>query len=499
MRSVLLAVQYASIIGLFIESLVIFRRLKSSPLSYLFLSCLAILLNNIGYLFQLLSTTQESYITALALSYAGRTWITLFLFFFTTELCQVKIPQFIKTLLVSIHIGIYLSVMTLQKHTLYYTWYRFSTDRIFPRLIHGDGIVHHIYMALQALYIIIGFTFLFAAWKKEKAGATKKRLMTIIVSFLIEFVFFFIQTFKLVSIAWDYEVTIIGYVIGIVVMFVALFRYDLLGAKEIARDFMIDRLSEGIIAVDTDGKIQYYNVPAKNMFPEIESNSEDVILKIRGAIFQGKSINANDRIYTAEANALTRNNKNFGTLYVLIDSTEHYERFRKEKKILQRELRVDPLTGLYNRNGMEHFSERLYKEAYENGKALFVCICDMNGLKYINDNFGHEEGDLAIRKLAQIIKETLSDGDLAFRIGGDEFLILGLRGDGANSVEDFRAKTENLISAFNKALDLPYKVDMSYGPLVQKITGAPNEFSDMMKKSDTLMYEMKKNRDQHKR
>ena len=52
-------------------------------------------------------------------------------------------------------------------------------------------------------------------------------------------------------------------------------------------------------------------------------------------------------------------NKVFGKLYVLIDATEHYERFKKEKNILQRELRIDPMTGLYNRTGMEYFSEKL--------------------------------------------------------------------------------------------------------------------------------------------
>ncbi|MCR5318205.1 MAG: diguanylate cyclase [Treponema sp.] len=499
MRDVLLSIQYTSIIGLFIESWVIFRRLKNSPLRYLFLSCIAILLNNVAYLFQLLSNSQESYVTALKISYLGRTWITLFLVFFTADLCHIAVPRLLKNFLVLIHIGIYVSVLTFQKHTLYYSWFYFSTERIFPKLVHGDGIIHHVYMLLQAAYIIFGFAWLFIAWHRERNSAKKKRLMTVIVSFFIECFFFTVQTFKLVSITQDYEVTMIGYVIGIVVMFIALFHYDLLGAKEIARDFLIDRLSEGIIAVDTNGNIQYFNKPAKEMYPNIDINSSQVLAEIKEAIQNGSGISVNNKIYTAEENDLVLKTKNFGKLYALIDSTEHYERFRREKDILQRELRIDPLTGLYNRKGMEYFSNRLCNEALESGKPLLVCICDMNGLKYINDNFGHDEGDKAIRKISEIIQASLINNDVAFRIGGDEFLILGIRDNENQAVDDFCTNLESIINESNKTQQSSYKVDMSYGPIIQKLSGTENEFSDLLKKSDSLMYEMKKSRDNHRR
>lgn len=498
-RDILLSIQYASIVGLFIECWIIFHRLKNAPLSYLFLSCLAILVNNIGYLFQLLSTTQETYITALRFSYGGRVWVTLFLFLFTIELCKIKFSKFFRNILVLAHIFIYLSILTLTKNNLYYTWTKFSAQNIFPQMSHGNGIVHHIFMVLQFFYIAIGFKWLFTAWRKEKNRTTKKCFMAVIVSLFIEFLFFTVQMLKIFEITKIYDVTIFGYIISAVVMFVAFFRYDLLGARETARDFIIDHLSEGIIAVDKNQDIQYCNKTAMEIFPNIESESASVMQKIKDAILDGSSVSANNRVYTAEENDLIRDNKNFGKLYVLVDTTESFEHFKKEKYNLQRELRIDPMTGLYNRNGMEHFSKILYEEALQNGKALFACICDMNGLKYINDNFGHKEGDRAIIKLSQIIKEAADKDDMAFRIGGDEFLIIGLKDNVDGAANEFRAKAEKAIAAANQELNLPYKVDMSYGPLAKKITGSPNEFSDLLKRSDTLMYEMKKNRDEHRR
>ncbi|MBR5965429.1 MAG: diguanylate cyclase [Treponema sp.] len=499
MRNLLLSIQYASIIGLFLESWIIFRRLKNAPLSYLFLSCLAILVNNIGYLFQLLSTNQETYISALRFSYSGRVWITLFLFLFTIELCKIKFPNYFRNTLFIAHILICLSILTLPKHSLYYTWIEFTNEGIFPQLRHGNGIVHHVFMALQIIYIAVGFRWLFRAWKKEKNRMTKKCFMAVIISFFIEFFFFTVQMLKVFEVAKYYDMTIFGYVIGVVVMFVAFFRYDLLGAKEIARDFIIDHLSEGIIAVDTKDNIQYCNKTAVEMFPNIETDSAYIILKIRSSILAKNAISLNNRTYTAEENDLVRDNKKFGKLYVLFDATEHYEHLKKEKYNLQRELRIDPMTGLYNRNGMEYFSDILYKEALQNNKDLFVCICDMNGLKYINDNFGHEEGDRAIKTLSQIIKGAADKDDKAFRIGGDEFLILGVKENSDNAIEYFTTQVEKLTAETNQNSDLPYKIGMSYGPIQQKLKGTPNEFSDMLKASDTLMYEMKKNRDEHRR
>ena len=86
---------------------------------------------------------------------------------------------------------------------------------------------------------------------------------------------------------------------------------------------------------------------------------------------------------------------------------------------------------------------------------------------------------------------------MAFRIGGDEFLLLGLRDAENLSTESFRERVEEVTRLSNQSLNLPYKIDMSYGPLTKKIEGKPNEMSDLMRQSDNMMYEMKKNRDAH--
>jgi len=81
----------------------------------------------------------------------------------------------------------------------------------------------------------------------------------------------------------------------------------------------------------------------------------------------------------------------------------------------------DPLTGLYNRRYFEEEIKRLDTEKYF---PLSIIMCDFDGLKLINDSFGHDFGDLLLKKAAEIIKNTCREDDIISRIGGDEFAVL---------------------------------------------------------------------------
>ena len=119
---------------------------------------------------------------------------------------------------------------------------------------------------------------------------------------------------------------------------------------------------------------------------------------------------------------------------------------RREMMALYEERRLssitDPLTGLLNRRGMLEFVEPVWP-FLQDREIAFICI-DMDGLKQINDNYGHAAGDYAICLTARAVKRVLPEGAAGVRIGGDEFVIfLPDAGDGA---------AEHLVSRFRKAL-----------------------------------------------
>ena len=91
---------------------------------------------------------------------------------------------------------------------------------------------------------------------------------------------------------------------------------------------------------------------------------------------------------------------------------------------LARDCTVDPLTGLYNRRHLEH---RLADEAARSlryGGGFALCVVDLDNFKAFNDRYGHVEGDRRLRQTARVLRQAVRETDLAFRYGGEEFVLL---------------------------------------------------------------------------
>ncbi|KHG65396.1 diguanylate cyclase [Thermus sp. 2.9] len=98
----------------------------------------------------------------------------------------------------------------------------------------------------------------------------------------------------------------------------------------------------------------------------------------------------------------------------------------KERQALERAARTDPLTGLGNRRALEEAFPELLAEAKALGEPLALIYWDLNSLKALNDREGHAAGDRALKALAEALKRLSRRRDLAFRVGGDEFVSLHL-------------------------------------------------------------------------
>ncbi|GAB5603363.1 hypothetical protein FJNA_18890 [Thermus sp. FJN-A] len=96
----------------------------------------------------------------------------------------------------------------------------------------------------------------------------------------------------------------------------------------------------------------------------------------------------------------------------------------KERQSLQEAARTDPLTGLLNRRALEEAFPLILQEARSRGEPLALIYWDLNGLKALNDREGHAAGDRALKSLAQALRSLSRRRDLAFRVGGDEFVSL---------------------------------------------------------------------------
>ncbi len=153
---------------------------------------------------------------------------------------------------------------------------------------------------------------------------------------------------------------------------------------------------------------------------------------------------------------------------------------------------TDMLTGLYNRRGYYRYFESYYEECRAAGTELAVFLIDMNGMKMINDHYGHAEGDFCLCTIAEAMKLCTGQDEICIRTGGDEFVVLARNYD---SVKEYtftnlvREKIENIRQAAGK----PYSISVSIGcfrsvPDPVGVASIQSEAEYFLSKADEAMY-----------
>jgi len=122
----------------------------------------------------------------------------------------------------------------------------------------------------------------------------------------------------------------------------------------------------------------------------------------------------------------------------------------------------DALTGIYNRRGFEKQLRNLHERYEEEGMFLSIVSIDMNGLKYINDNFGHSEGDEALCRLANILGRLVGKDEICARVGGDEYFVLLYSDDRKRELE-FAEQFIRAMREDEEKVKKPYPFRASFG------------------------------------
>jgi diguanylate cyclase (GGDEF)-like protein/PAS domain S-box-containing protein len=173
-------------------------------------------------------------------------------------------------------------------------------------------------------------------------------------------------------------------------------------------------------------------------------------------------------------------------LHLIFQIQDITERRRGEAAIQTLSL-ADELTGLYNRRGFLAFCKQHLNSLHRTNQGGVIVYADLDGLKKINDSFGHQEGDRALIKTAELLKETFRSADVLGRLGGDEFTALAAV-EPEGGVEKLIARLEQKFENYNAMKVVPYKLSISIG-VAQLDSDATRSIEELLTTADLAMYE----------
>ena len=172
------------------------------------------------------------------------------------------------------------------------------------------------------------------------------------------------------------------------------------------------------------------------------------------------------------------------------DMKRYIDRLSKEVRDYTGKAYMDSLTGLFNRRAFDEYGIELIEKFSIVGKPLAVLTIDVDNFKDINDTYGHSIGDIVLKSIAGSIRKSIRDSDVAFRYGGEEFVVL-LPGAGERGSMKVAEKIRSSIERTPVETEAgTLKVTVSIGvTLVRKGERDPSE---ILKRSDIALYKAKK-------
>lgn len=171
------------------------------------------------------------------------------------------------------------------------------------------------------------------------------------------------------------------------------------------------------------------------------------------------------------------------------------DKIKESNEMLENISKKDELTGIYNRRGFFEMSNSLIVDENANGKKAIVVFADLDHLKIINDKFGHDEGDYAIKNAAEVLKESFRASDVVARIGGDEFAAVAVT-TASITGENIQKRINKLCKRLNDNSGKPYYIEMSVG-YAEFICEKGVEIEKYLDMADAMLYENKKTRRQN--
>lgn len=350
----------------------------------------------------------------------------------------------------------------------------------------GPIFIFHLLFVYAVLFTAVIFLFIFLARHRGvRQYKAVSRMLWVSVVVVLTF-----NISQLLFIQTNVDLTYISFVIVVYILYEVIYRKDMVfNLRASGRGEILSNMREMYILTDRDKRImeisplllEKYNIDFEHIlgqdFEYLVSLLKDKVVLYSEHNIGDETDSSKDHYHLREKEFRLRGMNDYGHMILLYDETQIFSLLRE----LNRLSNFDSMTGLNNRNYIEHKLEK-----FKNASNIGILSLDLNGLKVNNDYLGHERGDYLLKTLADNMKKVFkpyTDKEIA-RIGGDEFLIIVPN----TTLEFIETKRDEILKECDNS-EIDKLVSVSIGVAIDP-TGEKDIYY-LIQEADKQMYEMK--------
>ncbi len=407
-------------------------------------------------------------------------------------------------------------------HGLMITDIHFSMDKF---LLYVDAVTYGAYFWVHTIFsyafMLIGIMLL--AHKAFRSFLLYRRQATVILLGVIPIVVVSVIDAFLLFPEFKHALSPIGFAISGIAFFDTIYHHRLMTAAPIARDLLIECLSDGVLVLDQNNTLVDINPAAEKILhlkaeriigctgEEVLSPWEEFFPLLQGREDVRSEItlkeSGQEKNFDLRINhAIDQNDAIIGHLIIIHEITHRKrmeEQLQQKNALLREQLDEihalhsrlqeqaarDPLTGLYNRRNLGETLKNDKKLADQEQYPLSILMIDIDRFKSINDHYGHQCGDQALVWLSEQFGKTIRANDYVYRIGGEEFLILLRNANPQTACQ----RAENIRASIDSS-DFYYHgqpIDLSVSIGVATYPYHGEEIDSVIRAADTALYAAK--------
>jgi len=399
---------------------------RSAPKSLFFtLLTLSIFLMNLGFVLEVTAPTLAAGIVAVQIQYLGAPFVAPLAFLFICSFCGLNLRKIVVFLIFVIPIVIFFLAFTWPINGVFYVSLELMIDPMLSYLVVNGSEFHLVFQVYNAILPIAADVILIYHFFKRDA-IFRRQALAIVAATILPLVGIVSIIF---GIGGPYDLTPIYLGIACLLLSYSVLRLGLYRVAPIAREQIVESMSDGFIILDTHGKFIDANIAAKRILPKLATISQGMSISgiseiawfseseaVRGNEFSVTGRDGNEKHYRLSETEVRHSHRLIGRCVMIYDITEAKRLLNEVSFLAER----DTLTGLINRRTLYNNGEQLFRNISKKGGSACMLMLDIDHFKKINDTYGHMMGDEVLKALANVMSTRFRDMEIA-RYGGEEF------------------------------------------------------------------------------